>query len=47
MYVIFNSTVYLHLRNPGRGALGRDNIDRVHGLVFITYRTAILDKQWR
>jgi pyruvate-formate lyase-activating enzyme len=42
LYVIFNSTVYpstLH-QIPGVVRWGQANIDKVHGLVFITYRTA-------
>ena len=42
MYVIFNSTVYpsSFQEIPDVLRWGRANIDRVHGLVFITYRTA-------
>jgi MoaA/NifB/PqqE/SkfB family radical SAM enzyme len=42
MYIVFNSTVYpstLH-EIPDVVRWGQANIDRVHGLVFITYRTA-------
>jgi MoaA/NifB/PqqE/SkfB family radical SAM enzyme len=45
LYVIFNSTVYpstLH-EIPDVVRWGQANIDRVHGLVFITYRTATTD----
>jgi len=45
--VIFNSTVYpstLH-EVPDVVRWGRANIDRVHGLVFITYRAATTDTQ--
>ena len=45
VYVIFNSTVYpstLH-EIPSVVRWGQANIDRVHGLVFITYRTATTD----
>jgi MoaA/NifB/PqqE/SkfB family radical SAM enzyme len=46
MYVIFNSTVYPSTFHeiPDVVRWGQANIDRVHGLVFITYRTAIMDK---
>ncbi len=42
MYVIFNSTVYPSTFHeiPDVVRWGQANIDRVHGLVFITYRTA-------
>ena len=42
MYVIFNSTVYpsTFREVPDVVRWGRGNVDRVHGLVFITYRTA-------
>jgi len=42
MYVIFNSTVYpdTFLEVPDVVHWGQANIDRVQGLVFITYRTA-------
>ena len=42
IYVIFNSTVYpsTYTEIPDVVRWGRANIDRVHGLVFITYRTA-------
>jgi hypothetical protein len=45
MYVIFNSTVYpsTFQELPDVVRWGRANIDRVHGLVFITYRTATTD----
>ncbi|MHB9031810.1 MAG: radical SAM protein [Anaerolineae bacterium] len=41
LYVIFNSTVYPSTYNqvPDVMAWGQKNLDRVHGLVFITYRT--------
>jgi len=45
MYVVFNSTVYpstLH-EIPDVVRWGQANIDRVHGLVFITYRTGITE----
>jgi MoaA/NifB/PqqE/SkfB family radical SAM enzyme len=45
LYVIFNSTVYpstLH-EIPDVVRWGQANIDKVHGLVFITYRTATTD----
>jgi pyruvate-formate lyase-activating enzyme len=46
MYVIFNSTVYPSTFHeiPDVVRWGQANIDRVHGLVFITYRTAIMEK---
>ncbi len=42
LYVIFNSTVYpsTYHEIPDVVRWGQKNIDRVHGLVFITYRTA-------
>jgi hypothetical protein len=42
VYVIFNSTVYPSTFHeiPDVVRWGQANIDRVHGLVFITYRTA-------
>jgi hypothetical protein len=42
MYVIFNSTVYPSTFHEIPDVLrwGQANMDRVHGLVFITYRTA-------
>jgi len=45
MYVIFNSTVYpsTFQEIPNVVRWGQANIDRVHGLVFITYRTATTD----
>ncbi len=45
MYVIFNSTVYpsTFQEVPDVVRWGRANIDRVQGLVFITYRTATTD----
>jgi hypothetical protein len=45
MYVIFNSTVYPSTFHEIPDVLrwGQANIDRVHGLVFITYRTATTD----
>ncbi len=45
MYVIFNSTVYPSSFHEIPDVLrwGQTNIDRVHGLVFITYRTATTD----
>ncbi len=45
MYVIFNSTVYPSTfeKIPNVVRWGHANIDRVHGLVFITYRTAATD----
>lgn len=45
MYVIFNSTVYpsTYHEIPDVLRWGQANIDRVHGLVFITYRTATTD----
>ncbi len=48
MYVIFNSTVYpsTFCEIPDVIRWGRDNIDKVNGLVFITYRTATTDKSF-
>jgi pyruvate-formate lyase-activating enzyme len=45
VYVIFNSTVYPSTFHeiPDVVRWGQANIDRVHGLVFITYRTATTD----
>jgi hypothetical protein len=45
VYVIFNSTVYpsSYHEIPDVVRWGQANIDRVHGLVFITYRTGITD----
>lgn len=45
MYVIFNSTVYPSTAEgiPDVVRWGQANLDRVHGLVFITYRTATSD----
>jgi hypothetical protein len=45
MYVVFNSTVYpsTYHEIPDVLRWGQANIDRVHGLVFITYRTATTD----
>ncbi|MCX5969944.1 MAG: radical SAM protein [Coprothermobacterota bacterium] len=42
LYVVFNSTVYpsTFQEIPDVAAWAQSNIDRVHGLVFITYRTA-------
>jgi len=42
MYVIFNATVYpsTYREIPDIVRWGQANLDRVHGLVFITYRTA-------
>ncbi|MEI6308893.1 MAG: radical SAM protein [bacterium] len=42
LYVVFNSTVYpsTFQEIPDVAAWAQANIDRVHGLVFITYRTA-------
>ncbi len=42
LYVVFNSTVYPSTLNeiPDVVRWGQANMDRVHGLVFITYRTA-------
>ncbi len=46
MYVIFNSTVYPSTFHeiPDVVRWGQANIDKVNGLVFITYRTATMDK---
>ena len=46
MYVIFNSTVYPSTFHeiPDIIRWGQANIDKVNGLVFITYRTATTDK---
>ncbi len=46
VYVVFNSTVYPSTFHeiPDVVRWGVANIDRVHGLVFITYRTATTDK---
>ncbi len=46
MYVIFNSTVYPSTFHeiPEIMRWGQANIDKVNGLVFITYRTATTDK---
>ena len=46
MYLIFNSTVYPSTFHeiPDVVRWGQANIDKVNGLVFITYRTATLDK---
>lgn len=45
IYVIFNSTVYPSSFHeiPDVVRWGQANMDRVHGLVFITYRTGITD----
>jgi hypothetical protein len=45
MYLIFNSTVYpsTYHEIPDVVRWGQANIERVHGLVFITYRTATTD----
>ncbi len=45
VYVIFNSTVYPATFHeiPDVVRWGQANIDRVHGLVFITYRTGITE----
>jgi hypothetical protein len=45
MYVVFNSTVYpsTYHEIPDVVRWGQANIGRVHGLVFITYRTAATD----
>jgi hypothetical protein len=45
MYIVFNSTVYPSTFSeiPDVVRWGQANIDRVHGLVFITYRTATTD----
>lgn len=45
LYVIFNSTVYpsSYHEIPDVMRWGLANMDKVHGLVFITYRTATMD----
>jgi MoaA/NifB/PqqE/SkfB family radical SAM enzyme len=45
LYVIFNSTIYPSTLNeiPDIVRWGQAHMDRVHGLVFITYRTAATD----
>ena len=45
LYVVFNSTVYpsTYHEIPDVVRWGRENIDKVHGLVFITYRTGTAD----
>jgi hypothetical protein len=45
LYLVFNSTVYPSTFHeiPDVVRWGQANIDRVHGLVFITYRTATSD----
>jgi organic radical activating enzyme len=45
LYVIFNATVYpsSYREIPDILRWGQANIDKVHGLVFITYRTATTD----
>jgi organic radical activating enzyme len=45
LYVIFNATVYpsTYQEIPDILRWGQANIDKVHGLVFITYRTATTD----
>jgi pyruvate-formate lyase-activating enzyme len=45
VYVVFNSTVYpsTFQEIPDIVRWGQANLDRVHGLVFITYRTATTD----
>ena len=47
LYVIFNSTIYPSTAHeiPDILKWGQANVDRVQGLVFITYRTAKLDEQ--
>ncbi len=47
LYVIFNSTIYPSTAReiPDIVRWGQANVDRVQGLVFITYRTAKLDEQ--
>lgn len=47
LYTIFNSTVYpsTFKEIPDVVRWGQANIDKVQGLVFITYRTATLDTQ--
>lgn len=46
LYVIFNSTVYpsTFQEIPDVVRWGRQNIEKVHGLVFITYRTATTEQ---
>jgi len=46
LYVVFNATVYpsTYREIPDVVRWGQANIDRVHGLVFITYCTATLDE---
>lgn len=46
LYLVFNSTVYpsTYHQIPDVMRWGRQNMGRVHGLVFITYRTATSDK---
>ncbi|NPV07530.1 MAG: radical SAM protein [Anaerolineae bacterium] len=45
LYLVFNSTVYADTLDsiPDVVRWGRSNLGRVHGLVFITYRTAASD----
>jgi len=45
LYAVFNSTVYpsSYHEIPDVVRWGRENIDKVHGLVFITYRTGAAD----
>ncbi|MCS7061356.1 MAG: radical SAM protein [Anaerolineae bacterium] len=45
LYVIFNSTVYpsTYHEIPDVVRWGRENIDKVHGLVFITYRAGVAE----
>src|SRR5450759_3986113 len=45
LYVIFNATVYpsTYHEIPDVLRWGQANVDKVHGLVFITYRTATTD----
>ena len=47
LYTIFNSTVYpsTFKEIPDVVRWGQANIDKVQGLVFITYRTATIDTQ--
>jgi hypothetical protein len=47
LYVIFNSTVYPATMQyiPEMVKWAQKNIDRVHGLVFICFRTAPLDEE--
>ena len=47
IYIVFNSTVYPSTVHeiPDVVRWGQANIDRVHGLVFITYRTATTETQ--